>query len=132
MHDVMKALSSLCVADDQDFISDHTNTIAARVETLKETTESRKELLETRLESWKVFPVEEAIQVQQFLDNLALEVTEEEDEEECSGEELLEKLKRLEVSACTVPHSTAIVYDISCIVITTMHDISYRNFYSIH
>ena len=100
MNELVKELSDLCVAGDQDFISDHANTITAHVEILKDDTANRKDLLETRMESWKAFPVKEAVEVQEFLDAVGKEVEDDFDMEGCTGDELLERLKRLEVSQC--------------------------------
>ena len=109
LSDITKQLAELCVADDCSFIAERTNQITVHVETLSDSTEARRQMLDTRLQSWQVFPVEEAKSVQQFLDVIALEIDnegEEEEEEELTGEELLEKLKRLEVSVglstCTI------------------------------
>ncbi len=103
LNDLMKELSSLCVSGDQDFMADHTNAITDTVELLKENTINQKDLLESRMESWKVFPVEAAVEVQDFLDAVSKEVEEDEDFDECSADELLLKLERLEVNTnkCT-------------------------------
>lgn len=100
----MRQLSQLCVTDDCTFISERTNQITVHVDTLSDSTEARRQMLDTRLQSWQVFPVEEAKNVQELLDAIAQEIEEEEEgeneeeEEELTGEQLLEKLKRLEVS----------------------------------
>ncbi|XP_019856696.1 PREDICTED: dystonin-like [Amphimedon queenslandica] len=99
LSDITRQLSELCVADDCSFITERTNQITVHVETLGDSTEARRQMLDTRLQSWQVFPVEEAKTVQEFLDVIAQEIDdegEEEEEEELTGEELLEKLKRLE------------------------------------
>ena len=100
----MKQLSQLCLPDDHTFISEHTNQITAHVETLSDSTKARCNLLDNRLQSWQAFPNQEAKNVQEFLDNVAKEigVEDEEEEEELSGEELLEKLKQLEVHFSTL------------------------------
>ena len=95
----MKELSLLCVSGDQDFLTDQGNSITGNVEVLEENTENQKSLLESRMESWKVFPVEAAVDVQEFLEAVSKEVEEEDDFDECSGEELMLKLERLEVSS---------------------------------
>ena len=94
---LMKKLAQLCLPDDNTFISEQTNQITAHVDTLSDSTEARRELLDTRLQSWQVFPVEEAKDVQDFLDDVAMAIVEDENEEELSAEDLMEKLRQLEV-----------------------------------
>ena len=55
----------------------------------------RTDTLKQHLKSWEVFPVEEARVVQEFLEQVQEEV--EEEGEEMSASELLQKLERLEV-----------------------------------
>lgn len=100
LSNITRQLTELCVPDDCSFITERTNQITVHVETLSDSTEARREMLDTRLQSWQVFPVEEAKSVQEFLDTIAMEIEDEEgeeEEEELTGEELMEKLKRLEV-----------------------------------
>ena len=54
-------------------------------------------MLEQRMQSWRVFPVEEAKLVQSFLAHASEAVEEEEGEEDMTAEELLLKLEKLEV-----------------------------------
>ena len=98
LNELMTQLSDLCVEGDKDFITDHTNSLSAHIDDLKEGTEGRKDLLETRMESWKAFPVQAAVDVQEFLEAVSKEVGEEEEDfDDCSTAELMEKLERLEV-----------------------------------
>ena len=94
---LVKKLAQLCLPDDNTFISEQTNQITNHVDTLSDSTEAHRELLDTRLQSWQVFPVEEAKDVKDFLDNVAMTIVEDENEEELSGEDLMEKLRQLEV-----------------------------------
>ena len=70
--------------------------VTERVQTLSKDTEERRELLETRVKSWEVFPVQEAKEVKSFVQELENTMNMELDEN-CSAEELLEQLQRLEV-----------------------------------
>ncbi len=98
LNELMTQLSDLCVEGDRDFITDHTNSLTAHVDDLKEGTEGRKDLLETRMESWKAYPIQAAADVQEFLEAVSREVGEEEDDfDDCSTAELIERLERLEV-----------------------------------
>ena len=118
----MKQLSELCVPDDCSFITERTNQITVHVETLSDSTEARRQMLDTRLQSWQVFPVEEAKSVQEFLDIIAVEIDnegEEEEEEELTGEELMAKLRRLEVSVGTQHYSTC---NIVLLLLTVVSD----------
>lgn len=104
LNELMSELSGLCEEGDKDFIFDHTNSITEHANELKESTESRKDLLESRMESWKLFPVEAAVEVQEFIEAVSKEVDMEDDDfDESNAEELMMKLQRLEVS---VPHCT--------------------------
>ena len=93
----MKELSTLCEAGDQEFVVDHTSSLTAHTERLKEETGNRKDLLESRMESWRVFPVEAAAEVQDFLEKVSQEIEDEDDFDNCSADELMKKLERLEV-----------------------------------
>lgn len=98
LNELMSEISGLCEEGDKDFIFDHTNSITEHANELKETTESHKDLLESRMESWRLFPVEAAVEVQEFIEAVSKEVDLEDDDfDEGDAEELLLKLKRLEV-----------------------------------
>jgi hypothetical protein len=97
----MKQLSQFCLPDDYAFISEQTNQVTAHIDTLGDSTESRMTLLGERLQSWQAFPNQEAKNVQDFLDAIANEINDDEEEEEgedeeLTGEELMKKLEYLE------------------------------------
>ena len=58
--ELTKKLTVFCNPGDQEFVTECTSSISSHTETLAKETEEKREQLETRLESWKVFPVEEA------------------------------------------------------------------------
>ena len=58
--ELTKKLAVFCIPGDQEFVTECTTLISSHTETLAKETEEKREQLETRLESWKVFPVEEA------------------------------------------------------------------------
>ena len=96
---LVKELSNLCVLGDQEFISDFSNTIHEETDSLWNAADSHAKKMERRLESWRIFPVQEAKEVQEFL---SVATNELQDEniifDDCDSEKLEEMLQRLEVS----------------------------------
>ena len=58
--ELTKKLAMFCIPGDQEFVTESTNMISSHTEMLTRETEAKRDELQTRLESWKVFPVEEA------------------------------------------------------------------------
>ena len=96
---LVKELSSLCVLGDQEFIFSFSSTIHEETDSLWSAAESHAKKMERRLESWKVFPVQDAKEVQEFLSAATDELQDENIfDDDCDSEKLEEMLQRLEVS----------------------------------